>query len=1598
MKRRVYLYSVVYLDIEASLEGVIKEVGLVYDAYTLKTSSIEQIKEFLTAHSPTYIAGHNIVHFDKVLLDQTSLKSELEKYTIIDTLPASLLLFNEKTFHNLPKKYKNEDAFYNDPVEDSKLTRTLFEKTVRKFRTIPKKQQIIFYSLLHKKEEFIGFFSYFAKELQLQELVPELLEKTIAVLYDSVIVNKSVIKDIMLNHKIELAYILALLTPVTEIKAHPPKILFDYPEISKIQTRLCFNVEESCNNLNSFAEDTFGFGSFRSFQRLGGATLFAGDEISQREIVEASLKDESFIAVLPTGGGKTFTFWLPALIKAKAYKSLTVVISPLQALIKDHIESFEKQVANFTAVAISGFLTPLERSNAIDKVINGDADILYLAPESLRSNAIFSMLKNRVIERFVIDEAHCLSTWGNDFRHDYFYIGEFISDLLEEKTFQSHIPISCFTATAKPNVIDDIESYIDKSLDIRLGKYLAMPQRENLEYEAYEVQDKKQKYRNLLKLINEREGATLIYIPSSTKLCDEIAEQLKIDTNKSVAAFHSKLETELKMKILDEYINNVIDIVVATTAFGMGVDKPNILNVIHYEASESLENYSQEAGRGARDQNLKAQCPLLFDENDLDKHFNTLNRTKLSSDEINAVFRVIKNSSQNPLLKTTLEIAKDAHWDVEDKTSGYDMKIKTSLLELEREGYLERKRNRVRYFGDSIAQNSLEKLHCAIQENEYDNNTAQRLVLILQTILGRGKPQAVQIDELALLLGYDKQDVAEALLTLKELQIITESRDMSLFISRDSLEKYNVLLYIERALFNYLKPLGETTVNLRELNEMLITKKVITQEDNMSAQIKEILKFWRAKEIFQFNRIDRHKDVWYVTITNLQYLQNKNKLKHKLAALILHYFTDSLDKKTKVKKFEQEFSLIDLKNSIAFEGALKEVEKVLLYLHEMKLLELSQGRFIYYAPMSLHKTPKVNQKNRYTKEEYKNRMAKHYQQKIEAIHIMGEYSHYLLKDKQSAANFMKDYFILSYEEFKKKYKLTRKISQPLTQKKSQQIYSKLSDEQQNIMQDKTSKGMMILAGPGSGKTKVLVHKIAALILNEDVKPEQFLMLTYSRTAMIEFKSRLYGLIGSLAGEVDIATFHGYALQLVARQLDEQNQILLQSVISQATSQIINKDIEIPFKTVLVLDEYQDINEEGFLFIKAIYESLFKDLRIIAVGDDDQCIMEHTNGASIEYIEKFKTLFSEDDRFTTYELLNNFRSDVDLIRYAQIYISKVDKRFKQNSLIPQTKNKGKIEFIHTTSKHLIQPTIDICKNSELIGTTIFLAHTNNEVISLYSHLKELGFEVTYLLDNVGYKIKNLIEIYEFNEMIQLEEMMNEDTLYKILQDIKAKYHASKNFKYIQKVVKIFIESNDILTLSIWNEFLDELEMSMLEEKASFNISTIHKAKGREFDNVVMMLPNAKEDSYFRRLYYVGMTRAKHNLYIISNNKHFNLSNQVPMTIKEDEIIYPEPNLVTFLMSLKDINLGFTSSIELNAKDIIAGKKVKLIKKYHNKPRVIFQEQDSIAQISKGFEAEIVKYENKGYQIIDIEIESVIHWEDKKQAVFKKHPLCKFMMRH
>ncbi|MDX4013275.1 AAA family ATPase, partial [Aliarcobacter skirrowii] len=309
---------------------------------------------------------------------------------------------------------------------------------------------------------------------------------------------------------------------------------------------------------------------------------------------------------------------------------------------------------------------------------------------------------------------------------------------------------------------------------------------------------------------------------------------------------------------------------------------------------------------------------------------------------------------------------------------------------------------------------------------------------------------------------------------------------------------------------------------------------------------------------------------------------------------------------------------------------IEEIDKTLLYLHHLEVIKLLRGRFINYSPMEIKKEQKTQTKRKYTINEYKNRLDLYYQTKIESIHIMGEYAKRLKDDSYKAKQFLTDYFTLSYELFKNKYKLLKdKISKPITQKRYNKIFEQMQSNQKLIIQDTTTKAMMILAGPGSGKTKVLVHKIASLILTEDIKPEQFMMLTFSKTAKLEFKSRLYELMGMLSYEVEIQTFHSYALKLIARVVNGSEEILKES-IKEATKSINEGKILLPHIAVLVLDEYQDINEESFEFIKAIYKSN-DDMKVIAVGDDDQCIMEF-NGSKVEFIDKFKEEFRdiEDD--------------------------------------------------------------------------------------------------------------------------------------------------------------------------------------------------------------------------------------------------------------------------------------------------------------------------------------------------------------------------------
>ena len=274
-------------------------------------------------------------------------------------------------------------------------------------------------------------------------------------------------------------------------------------------------------------------------------------------------------------------------------------------------------------------LDPIERAKSIERVENGSASILYISPESLRSKTIERLLLGRNIVRFVIDEAHCFSSWGQDFRVDYLYIGDFIKSLQDKKNPETSIPVSCFTATARPKVIHDIRDYFRDKLSLHLETFSSKSSRTNLQYKVIPKNDEEEKYNTIRNLLDGKACPTIIYV-SRTRRAYKIAEKLSRD-GYLAKPYHGKMDKQEKSENQDAFIRGDIQIMVATSAFGMGVDKKDVGMVIHYEISDSLENYVQGGrGRAGRDQGITADCYVLFNEEDLSKHFILLNQTKLN--------------------------------------------------------------------------------------------------------------------------------------------------------------------------------------------------------------------------------------------------------------------------------------------------------------------------------------------------------------------------------------------------------------------------------------------------------------------------------------------------------------------------------------------------------------------------------------------------------------------------------------------------------------------------------------------------------------------------------------------------------------------------------------------------------------------------------------------------------------------------------------------------------------------------------------------------------------------------------------------------------
>jgi ATP-dependent DNA helicase RecQ len=1579
--------SIVFIDIEVSISSnTIEDIGAIKNTGEIFHSN--SIKDFLLfLNGEKYICGHNILRHDLKYLQEENQQFRFNTLRVIDTLLLSPLLFPAKPYHHLVKDDKLQTEELNNPLNDAIKARDLFFDEVNAFLRLEKDIRDIFYGLLRGRDEFKSFFDL----LDYKPYSPDNIERLISKCFSGKICSNAPTGDFITNSPVELAYCLALINSSDRYSITPPWVMMNYPDVQGIMFKLrnnpcqkeCIYCKRSVNPYTGL-EHFFGFNSFRKF----------GSEPLQEEAVKAALDNKSILVVFPTGGGKSLAFQLPALMSGENIKGLTIVISPLQSLMKDQVDNLEK-IGITDVVTINGLLDPIERSKAIERVEEGTASILYIAPESLRSKTIEKILLGRHIVRFVIDEAHCFSSWGQDFRVDYLYIGDFIKSIREKKNLQYDIPVSCFTATAKPKVIEDICNYFREKLSLSLEVIRTRQTRTNLQYRVFEVADKEARYNMLRDLLESKECPTIVYV-SRTRTAFDLAARLTRD-GFNAKPYHGKMEVREKTQNQDAFIAGDVRVIVATSAFGMGVDKKDIGMIIHYEISDSLENYVQEAGRAGRDENITADCYVLYNDEDLNKHFTLLNQTKLTLKEIKQVWRAIKELTRfrANLSNSALEIARKAGWD--DGIAEIEMRVTTAISALEEAGYLKRGQNIPRIFASSIraknAQEAIDKINKSERFNEKQKVLAVRIIKKL--ISGRSRKQAneeipeTRIDYISDQLGIVREEVINVITLLRLEKILDDSRDLQAFIrrtltvnrSKQIAESYHK---IEVSLLQQLEE-GHETYYIKEINERATEEGC---QDATPQKIRTVLNFWAIKNWIKCKNRDYSKNHIDILCTlSRTVLAEKLKKRHVLTRFIIDYlFKKCEETKEDAEEILVEFSVLELKEAFEtgselfrHEISIEDIEDALFFLSRTEAIKIEGGFLVIYNKLSIEKLD-FNAKSQYKKEDYK-KLEQFYENKIQQIHIVGEYARKLIQDYRSALQFTEDYFSLNYFSFLRKYfreERIKELSRNLTPAKFNQLFGSLSPSQLKIINDKESRYILVAAGPGSGKTKVLVHKLASLLLMEDIKHEQLLMLTFSRAAASEFKKRLLELYGNAANYVEIKTFHSYCFDLLGKigSLEKSENIIARAVEKIRTREVEPSRIS---KMVLVVDEAQDIAHDEFNLIKTLIDEN-EDMRVVLVGDDDQNIFTF-RGADSAYMELFCSTLNA----KKYELSQNFRSRPNLVAFSNILAETLSHRLKSMPVVSNHARPGILKLVRHSGRNLEVPLANEIINSNLSGTTCVLTHSNSEALNITGLLVRNGLPAKLIQTNDGFNLYNLLEIRFFLDTLKGicdSPLISPEEWSKSKKMLSGKFQGSTNLDICMNLIRDFEATNTK------TKYFSDLEIFIRESKLedfisregeTIFISTIHKAKGKEFDNVFIMLEDFDlSDDNNKRELYVALTRAKENLCIHHNNSILaSLAVRDMISLNDNEGYLP-PDELTVQLTFSDVNLGFFEYRQPQIARLVSGAMLEVREEGCKNAK-----GETILKFSHKFSETLKKLTEQGYKPHNAKINFMIYWKDPEK---------------
>lgn len=1588
-----------------------------------------------------YLVWHNILHHDlKQLWRDWAINYKVFKRWVIDTLYLSTLINIEKPYHRLLKDYKFIDK-ENDSEKDALKCRNLFIDCMNGFNKFPINDKNIYYSLLYNREEFKFFFEFYNKELSALKIYEDdILIKELNTVFSEFVDWRFDMVHFIKETPLEIAYFYRLLKLKNEkhldLSVFPkwinhvlPKTALIYDEIRKYRKY----------DLHKKLKEYFWYDDFRHYKTL------SWEEISQEEIIEDTLKWENILAILATWWGKSLTFQLPSLISAEVW-SLSIVISPLQSLMKDQVDSLNKKDIQ-NVWFLNGLLNPLERKEVIEQIETGWVDILYVSPEMLRSRSTLRILEWRNIDRIIIDEAHCFSKWWHDFRPDYLFIWDFIKTLgeknhsIKDEDWNYRVKISCFTATAKEEVTAEIKWYFNDNLWIGLKEYVSTVKRNNLHYSVYKFENESEKKERLIsilkdKIITKDDSLSCIIFARTRRRTKELCEFINQEFDSEVALFyHGNLDIDKKRRIQNEFMKKWWKkIIVATNAFWMWIDKDNVRFVIHYEIPESLENYIQEAWRAGRDWWI-SQCIIFYTIKDIDENFRLQKRSEINIKQVKKLVQWLTHKMQKfdnnntdahrKYMSSIKQLILDSSWiDIkqdperrEEEKEILENKMKRTLYLLEKLEFIKRKFNHTRVFATSKNIKTLSEGIGVINNIPYlSDEDKDSAIEILKLIISW---RIICIEEIPDQIWLNQYKVRWLINVLQSLKLIEKDNDVSGILNISGDKVTTSIIYfefikkiIEKVLLNIqwkVSILWSPTFVIQDFDRYELNTK-ISKELGKDTLIEEIWDIFNFLKNLKFNSDESNEEQVNDSSLPDQYAemeaeQNNEKIVH------WKYITLKKDKLTLNKSIldlkKKVYQILDLSGkvlsfcydisssyeqrsnrNIYFELSmneciqkmrekvdknikLKDIEEALVFLHKIWVLKIQSGLFMYWTSYVFDKGLKFWKL--FTEEDFII-FKDYYESKIRQVKYMQEYALMLADNNKNSESYLEDYFNYNECEFKEKYFPGRKdLNRPMTEEKYNVLIKELSNEQRSVLERKRS-NELIIAWPWAGKTKTIVHKVASLILNDGVRNDEFLLLTFSRAAKFELKKRIIQLLWWEWYWLNIHTFHSYAYKLLWKEYKEKWDN--ENVIRDAINFLKDNDIQLPF-SVIVLDEFQDINDEQYQFVTTIKEqsSKIEEMRVIATWDDDQNIYEF-QGGNVKYIRAFEN----DYKVKPYFLTKNYRSNQDIIDISSAFITPARNRIKAGKYFvtarKETKELGKIIKIvkfnwSNYCNDIAYYTKEIVSSHDDKQTLWILCYTNEEALKLAHLLKKAWYnDVQIALKDTWYTLDLSIEFYNFiNTFKDLNEVKRED-IKETYEKLRKYYWENRNIKNLWIVVKELLESYKKIYYTEIVDFFKWMKESDLSKQSKIIVSTLHQAKGREFNSVILVFDenyrwnNLNEYDARRRLIYVGLTRAMNNLIVLWKDSFsfFNELYKIFTNKEKSNVInnwdWAFIDLVTWL---KDVQLWYNHKFDLSLSYLPIWEPLEYTSEglYHNWKMVI--------KFSKKIKEQLQQYLDKWYKV-------------------------------